>query len=86
MMILHEFITAVAVLSIEFNFSITSWIRTKLRNKEVGGDPHSFHLLGLAVDCVLDNPADNDAFIRRARRLVLDAVDEGDHIHLEPSG
>ncbi len=66
-----------------YQFSITSWFRTKRRNTEVGGRDDSFHLLGLAVDVILDNPADKARFIQAAKRLGLDAIDENDHIHLE---
>ena len=86
MMTIHKFVDAVLTLQSEFDFSVTSWFRTKKRNKGVGGSGESFHLCGLGVDCVLDIPDDQDPFIKRARRLGLDAIFEGDHIHLEPSG
>lgn len=55
-----------------------------MRNREVGGLPESYHLYGLAVDCVLDDPLVKEAFLKSARRFDLDAIDEGGHIHLEP--
>lgn len=66
-----------------FPFSVTSWIRSEKRNKEVGGLVNSYHLFGLAVDVVLDNPADKGRFIKAAKQLGLDAIDEGDHVHVE---
>ena len=78
-----DFTTAVLVLHGFLPFSVTSWIRSQKRNKEVGGIAASYHLLGLAVDVVLDNPADNARFISAAKQIGLDAIDEGDHVHLE---
>ena len=77
------FITTVLNLRVEFAFSVTSWIRSEIRNKEVGGLATSYHLLGLAVDVVLDSPADKAGFIKDAKRLGLDVIDEGDHVHVE---
>lgn len=86
MMTFNDFTITILTLKAEFNFSITSWLRSKQRNIKVGGNVESFHLCGLGIDCVVDNSADKGPFIKRARRLGLDAVDEGDHIHLEPAG
>ena len=86
MMTIHKFVDAVLTLQAEFDFSVSSWFRTKKRNKGVGGNAESFHLCGLGADCVLDLPDDQDLLVKRARRLGLDAIVEGDHIHLEPSG
>ena len=86
MLILHQFAYRLQTLAVEFNYSVTSWFRSKARNKDVGGNAESFHLSGLGADCVLDSADDKPAFMKRARRLGLDAIDEGDHIHLEPSG
>lgn len=80
-----NFILAVVSLKEKYEFSVTSWIRSAKRNHEVGGKSSSYHLLGLGVDCLLDAPTYKDSFIKDAKRLGLDAVDEGDHVHLEPS-
>lgn len=89
------FAEAVAVLLALYPGSVTSWFRSTQRNKMVGGGPGSWHLAGLAADIVLDNPQTTDRpatkqirdkCVDRARRLGLDAVDEGDHIHVEVSG
>lgn len=63
--------------------SVTSWIRSKEHNRKIGGDPRTFHLSGMAADVVLDSPSGNSSFIRDARLLGLQAIDEGDHIHVE---
>ncbi len=62
--------------------SVTSWIRSPSRNKLVGGAVNSKHLIGLAIDIVLDNPADNFAFIQTAQSMGLWTLDEGDHVHV----
>lgn len=72
----------VLTLKAQFGFSVTSWWRTVKRNQEVGGVPNSKHLSGLAIDLVLDNPSDNQAFIQAAQGLGLFVLDEGDHIHI----
>ena len=82
-MTLFNFVANLFLLHGLFPFSVTSWIRSAKRNKEVGGLATSYHLLGLAVDVVLDNPADKARFIKEAKRLGFDAIDEGDHVHLE---
>ena len=86
MMTIHDFVDAILTLNTQFDFSVTSWIRTSRRNREVGGNAESYHLCGLGIDCILDVPTSKESLIRRARKLGLDAVDEGDHVHLEPSG
>ena len=78
-----DFVIAALMLRGLFPFSVTSWIRSEKRNKEVGGVVNSYHLFGLAVDVVLDNPADKGRFIKAAQQLGLDAIDEGDHVHVE---
>lgn len=77
------FLLAVISLSVEFDLSVTSWIRTRARNHKVGGMPHSLHMMGLAVDVVLDNETDTMLFLSKARSLGLIALDERDHIHLQ---
>lgn len=63
--------------------SVTSWIRTPTRNRAVGGHPKSKHLVGAAVDVALDDPQQKPAFVRACKALGLQAIDEGDHIHVE---
>jgi len=59
---------------------ITSWYRDGVDNLRVGGDPVSQHLLGLAVDAVVDDPAH---LVAAAQAAGLVAVDEGDHVHVQ---
>ncbi len=67
--------------------SVTSWIRSPSRNKLVGGATNSRHLLGLAVDIVLDDRASDLAIFKKcAEQLDLWLLDETDHIHIhEPN-
>ena len=80
-----EFKLAVVTLGLRHRFSETSGLRTKRRNQKVGGDSNSRHLLGMAVDVVLDSNSKGprEALITDARRMGLVAVYEGDHIHLQ---
>jgi hypothetical protein len=68
-----------------FPFSVTSWGRTAQRNArpEIAGKPNSRHLLWLAVDVVLDDPAKEADFMTEARRLGLGCLNERDHIHVQ---
>lgn len=61
---------------------MTSGQRTPERNAAVGGKPNSQHLRGTAGDYVV--PQDQKAqFIAEAKRLGFEAIDEGDHVHIE---
>ncbi|ALN79510.1 D-Ala-D-Ala carboxypeptidase family metallohydrolase [Lysobacter antibioticus] len=65
---------------------ITSTLRTPERNAQVGGVPNSQHLRGTAADFTVP-PEQRQAFIQAARQQGFEAIDEGDHVHLElPSG
>lgn len=75
---------AVLCLAVRFRFSVTSWIRSPLRNKQVGGSENSWHMSALGIDVVLDPGENETEFKREAERLGLKALDEGDHIHLQP--
>lgn len=62
--------------------TMTSGTRSAERNAQVGGQPNSQHLAGTAADYAV--PANQKpAFISRARQLGYQAIDEGDHIHLQ---
>jgi len=63
--------------------SVTSWLRSKKHNEEVGGHPESLHLVGLAVDVVFDSHGQKMDGIHMAERLGLLAIDEGDHVHVQ---
>lgn len=62
--------------------TITSRRRSPEKNAQVDGKPNSQHLVGTAADFVV--PQDQKgAFIRDATNRGYEAIDEGDHIHLE---
>ena len=73
----------IKTLAVLYRLSITSWIRSKKHNAAVGGQPTSQHLLGTAVDVVLDDPNDKGDFSLDAARLQLTVVTEGDHLHVQ---
>jgi hypothetical protein len=62
---------------------VTSWMRSVASNNAAGGLNDSYHLDGCGSDVVLDERAQNSACVATARALDLDAVDEGDHVHVE---
>lgn len=70
-------------LAMEFpGISMTSGTRSAQRNSEVGGQPNSQHLSGTAADYAVPAPL-KPAFVSRAKQLGYQAIDEGDHIHLQ---
>ena len=78
-----DFLHKILHLSCRFNFSVTSWIRSPKHNEKVGGVRNSMHLLGLAVDVILDDWSETDVFIKACKRIGLLAITEGDHIHIQ---
>jgi uncharacterized protein YcbK (DUF882 family) len=70
-------------LAMLYPISVTSWIRSRKHNEEVGGATNSSHLIGLAVDVVLPATVDKLFFFRDAQRLDLVVRNEVDHIHLQ---
>lgn len=61
---------------------MTSGLRTPQRNERVGGVPNSQHLRGTAGDYVVPQHQ-KAAFIQQAQAQGLQAIDEGDHIHVQ---
>ncbi len=62
--------------------TMTSGARSAERNAAVGGQPNSQHLAGTAADYVV--PANQKpAFLSRVRQLGYQAIDEGDHVHVQ---
>lgn len=63
---------------------LTSWGRTKARNKAIGGARSSQHLLWTAADFA-GSPAAKAELLRRWRAMgpTHFGVDEGDHVHIQ---
>lgn len=62
--------------------TMTSGARSAERNAQVGGQPNSQHLGGTAADYAV--PANQKpAFMSRVRQMGYQAIDEGDHIHVQ---
>lgn len=78
-----EFAERVSLLAAAFDLSVTSWFRSSKRNAAVGGVAGSRHLVGLAVDVVLDQGQDADAFVKLCVSLGLEVLAEGDHYHVQ---
>lgn len=84
-----EFWERVRCLCALHHCSVTSGARTDSRNVKVGGVPTSWHRIergGLGADLVPDS---NTHTVRAnlmidARRLGFRALDEDDHVHLQP--
>lgn len=77
-----DFLEDIYEVCIEYKCSVTSWIRTPKRNREVGGVQYSGHLRGLAVDIVPDGNDWNDVIIALQRRNLFIIV-EDDHLHVQ---
>ena len=73
-----------SALSQKYGIRPTSVQRTPDRNRDVGGVEDSYHLSGQAADWVV--PQQYKAqFVADARANGYEAIDEGDHIHIEPA-
>jgi peptidase M15-like protein len=63
---------------------VTSTYRSPEHNREVGGVPDSYHLLGRAID-IARGAGINHAMIKaaylRAGYTLVESLDEGDHSH-----
>lgn len=78
-----EFTNLVALVLLFAEGSVVSWMRSRKRNRDVGGVDYSLHLVGLAVDVEFDTDDDKVRGIHMAERLGLLAIDEGDHVHIQ---
>lgn len=73
-----------AALGQKYGLQPTSVRRSPDKNAEVGGVTNSYHLTGQAADWVV--PQQQKAqFMADARSNGFEAIDEGDHIHIEPA-
>ena len=83
-----DFLLAVIVFCSRYGGSVTSYGRTPLHNRQVGGAPGSAHQFWLGGDVVYTPgtpPPEADAKAT-ARRLGLLLIRESDHDHLQPAG
>ena len=74
-----------AALGNKYGIQPTSVLRTPERNRQVGGVNNSYHLSGQAADWVVPQPL-KAQFIADAKANGYEAIDEGDHVHIEPAG
>ena len=77
-----KLVQSLLLLRIKYPISITSWGRTPVHNKAVGGVDDSDHLIWLGIDVVLDENKKNLQFEKDCDRLCLSPLWEGDHYHL----
>jgi hypothetical protein len=70
-------------LCLGFGASVTSWWRTVHHNSVVGGKTNSKHIVGLAVDVVLDPLEDRNDFLYSVHQKGLYYLIEKDHIHIQ---
>jgi uncharacterized protein YcbK (DUF882 family) len=66
--------------------SVTSGLRSRSRNKIVGGKPASRHISGYALDVVCDNALGERRFIEDCQLEGFGVAEEGDHIHVQTKG
>lgn len=81
---LSDFLQAAHQLALSTGGSVTSGLRTAKHNATVGGVPNSLHLVALALDLVHDTTEGKHRAIELAPLLGLTALDEGDHLHIQP--
>lgn len=82
-----DFWTAVTILCLAYHGRVTSGPRCPPRNKDVGGGPNSYHVLGLAADIVLPTYDTLAIFKIHADRLDIKVFDQRPtkgHLHLQP--
>jgi hypothetical protein len=65
-----------------FGAKPTSLFRDPEHNRQVGGVANSQHTAGTAGDFAIP-PQQRAAFIAQARQMGYEAIDEGDHVHVE---
>lgn len=80
---LYQFVHAVYILCMNHHGSVTSWIRSRLHNVAVHGNPRSLHVHGLACDLAFDSQEDQDAAVAAAPRLGLHYLIEANHLHVQ---
>ncbi len=84
-MTVGTFAELVSVVGTLYGFSVTSWGRSLIHNKQEEGAEFSAHPCWLGVDGNLDDARNKPAFIRRCGQVGLKVLDEGDHLHVQPA-
>ncbi len=79
-----DFAPAVYRFAKETGASVTSWGRSLLHNRKVGGVSNSYHLRWLAVDVVYDKRPSLATVTAVADKHGLQVIREKDHDHLQP--
>ncbi|KKN65016.1 hypothetical protein LCGC14_0485730 [marine sediment metagenome] len=75
------------LLSDLYPFSVHGGGRTPRYNKKVGGKDDSWHIMWLALDCILDDPTQGPALKERAARMGLEVtLKSNGNFHMEPMG
>ena len=80
-----DFIERVVLVCSKYRGSVSSWGRTPKHNKDIGGVEGSIHMLWLGCDVVLDEMKKNLEFEKDCSKLVLVAIFEKNHYHLQPA-
>ncbi len=75
-----RFVETAYPLGTDLEVTVTSWQRTRSRNREVGGADASQHLIATAWDVA---GGDMRVYAARARAAGLVVIDEGDHVHVQ---
>ncbi|MEE8509339.1 MAG: D-Ala-D-Ala carboxypeptidase family metallohydrolase [Myxococcota bacterium] len=76
-------IFAAQMLPVGFQVQPTSWFRDIAHNARVGGAVRSQHLLGLALDLVVQSSADVGVLDRALHSADLVVIREPDHVHVQ---
>lgn len=85
---LREFLDRVERTWLASPFQTTSWWRSVDRNRAVGGERFSQHLVGLGLDAVPTNGTTTEDLQLAAQRAGLRAFPASRHVHLQlwPAG
>lgn len=79
-----EFLKKIVILCAKYRLSVSSWIRSSIRNSRVGGSANSWHLKGFAVDIVTDTwPAIPPGMLDDIKNHDLHYLIEKTHIHIQ---
>ena len=77
-----DFAQKIAQLQAITPFSVTSWWRSRQRNQDKGGHVDSLHLIGLAVDVILDDWSELNTLTHYIKRIGLSYKPYSGNTHL----